>query len=314
MGKATEHLASSAGAGIGGLLNATFGNAAELIIALMGIRAGLLEMVKASLTGSIIGNILFVLGLATLFGGLKRERQQFNRTAAGTNAVMLALSVVALLIPAVFAQSVRFPDPSQKFWIGEELSLAISFILISVYVCGLIFSLKTHKHLFAGSELEENARTGHPWSVKTSILVLFIATIGIAVISEFLVGSLGSASKAFALTELFMGVIVIAIVGNAAEHSTAVLVALKDKMDLSIGIAVGSSIQVALFVAPILVIVSYLMGTPMDLEFTMLEVVAVSISVGVVSLISLDGESNWLEGVQLLAVYAILIIMFFLAP
>jgi len=314
MGKATEHLASRTGAGIGGLLNATFGNAAELIIALMGIRAGLFAVVKASLTGSIVGNILFVLGLSIFLGGLKREKQLFNRVAAGVSATMLALSAISLLIPAVFVKTVQFSNPSQKFLLSEELSLAISFILILVYASGLIFSLKTHGHLFAGRNSEEHVETTPPWSIKKSLGILFLSTVIMAVISEFLVGALTPTAKTLGLTELFMGVIVIAIIGNAAEHSTAVLVALKDKMDLSMNIAVGSSIQIALFVAPVLVIASYLMGTPMDLEFTTLEVVAVAISVGIVGLISLDGQSNWLEGVQLLAVYTILAIVFFLSP
>ncbi len=314
MGKATEHLASRTSAGISGLLNATFGNAAELIIALMGIRAGLFNMVKASITGSIVGNILFVLGLAIFLGGLKREKQTFNSLAAGVGSTMLTLSVISLLIPAVFAQTAHFQNPSQKFILSEELSLAISIILMLVYICGLIFSFKTHRHLIHETDSETHDETESHWGVKKSIFILFISTVTIALISEFLVTSLSPTAKSLGLTELFMGIIVIAIIGNAAEHSTAVLVAIKNKMDLSMNIAIGSSIQIALFVAPVLVITSYLMGTPMDLEFTLLEVVAVAISVAVVSLISLDGESNWLEGIQLLAVYAILTIVFFLSP
>lgn len=312
MGKATEHLATHLGAGIGGLLNASFGNAAELIIAFMALRAGLLDVVKASITGSIIGNILLVLGLSVLAGGVKYERQEFNRTAAGLGATLLALSAVGLVVPAIFHLVVRgHPDAHE-----QELSLEIAIVLFVTYVLSLLFSLRTHKHLYAGEEASAHheALGVETWSQKRSVLVLLIATAFVALMSEFLVGAVEHTAHTFGMTDVFVGVILVAIIGNAAEHSTAVLMAMKNQMDLAINIAIGSSIQIALFVAPVLVFAGYLFGQPMNLLFTTFEVVSVAISVGVVSLISMDGESNWMEGVQLLAVYIILAIAFYFLP
>lgn len=318
MGRATEHLAESVGEGIGGLLNATFGNAAELIIALMALSKGLTGVVKASITGSIIGNLLLVLGLSFIAGGLKFKEQKFNRTAARSSATAMMLAAIALLIPTVFhivaAQS-RAWTPQQE----QQLSLAIAIVLIVTYGFTLLFSLKTHKQLFVGAthgvadECDEARHETH-WSKGKSIAVLLVATIFVAIISEFLVGAVESARHSLGLTEVFVGVILVAIIGNAAEHSSAILMAMRNKMDLSIGIAVGSSLQIALFVAPILVFSSYLFGRPMDLEFQIPEVVAVMVSVAVAGQISGDGESNWLEGVQLLSVYLVLGILFYFLP
>jgi Ca2+:H+ antiporter len=313
MGRATEHLAEKLGQGIGGLLNATFGNAAELIIALMALRKGLFEVVKASITGSIIGNILLVLGLSILIGGFKFPRQVFNKTAAMLGSTLLALSAVALLMPAVFHFLV-INKPNVR---EQDLSLEIAIVLIITYVLSLIFTLKTHSHLYTGGvdEKEEQDAIGtHGWSKPKSLTILLIATVLVAVMSEFLVGAVEEASHKLGLTEIFVGVILVAIIGNAAEHSTAILVAMKNKMDLALNIAIGSSMQVALFVAPVLVFASYLFGQPMNLIFSPLEVVAISVSVLVVALIAQDGESNWMEGILLLAVYTILGLTFYFLP
>jgi Ca2+:H+ antiporter len=308
MGKATEELAKVAGAGLGGLLNATFGNAAELIIALIALRRGLFDIVKASLTGSIIGNILLVLGASVLVGGIRYDKQVFNRTASSVGSTLLALSAIGLVIPALFHMIV-IGQPA----IEHELSLLIAIVLFITYFLSLIFSLYTHRHLYLGrAALIEEERP--EWGKNKCIMILILALLGIALLSEFLVGAVEVTAETFGMTDVFIGVIVVAIIGNAAEHSTAILVAYKNKMDLAVNIAIGSSIQIALFVAPILVFVSYLFGEPMDLSFTDLEVVSVGISVWILSLIAHDGESNWMEGVQLLAVYLILAIAFYFLP
>jgi Ca2+:H+ antiporter len=328
MGRATEHLSEHLGQGVGGLLNATFGNAAELIIALFALYKGLTGVVKASITGSIIGNVLLVLGLSALSGGLKFPKQRFNRTAAGTSATALSLAAIALIIPTLFHHVAgQVPVQFGGWTLDKErhLSLAIAVVLLLTYALTLVFSLMTHKDLFAGKRMqggaeeveEQRARVAGldaPWSVGKSIAILLAATAFVALISEFLVGAVEKASESLGLTEVFVGVIVVAIIGNAAEHSSAVLMALRDKMDLSLGIALGSSSQIALFVAPVLLFASYLFGHPMDLEFTAPEVIAVVVSIFIVEQICSDGESNWIEGVQLLSVYAILAILFYFLP
>lgn len=322
MGKATEHLSEKMGAGVGGLLNATFGNAAELIIAALALHKGLHGVVKASITGSIIGNILLVLGLSVLAGGIKFTHQRFNRTAAGLGSTLLALSAVALLIPALFhwvaEERLRSGTitQAQETVLERGLSLEISVVLFFVYALNLVFSLKTHKELFLGEEGERQAHEEfkHGWSLKKSSAVLLSATAGVAVVSEFLVGAVEATAHAWGLTEVFVGVIVVAVIGNAAEHSTAVLMAMKNKMDLAMNIAIGSSIQVALFVAPVLVFLSYAFGNPLDLRFTVFEVLAVAIAVGIVNLVAQDGESHWMEGVLLLAVYLVTGLAFYFLP
>ena len=336
MGRATEHLAEKVGEGIGGLLNATFGNAAELIIALIALQKGLYGVVKASITGSIIGNILLVLGLSFVAGGIKYPTQKFNRTAVRSSATTLILAAIALMLPTLFHRTAGATWTPQ---LEQKLSLAIAVVLILTYAATLAFSLVTHKQLFAGgtphdgavaavetAELaggaptstahELSAAEGHAegWSMGKSIGVLVIATVFVALMSEFLVGSVEAARQDLGLSEVFVGVIVVAIIGNAAEHSTAVLMAMRNKPDLSLSIAMGSSAQIALFVAPVLVFASYAFGAPLDLEFTLPELAAVLFSVGIVSQIAGDGESNWLEGAQLLAVYAVLGILFFFLP
>jgi len=317
MGRATERLAEHVGAGLGGLLNATFGNAAELIIAVLALRAGLQDVVKASLTGSIIGNILLVFGLSALLGGLRHPPlQRFNRTAASLGATMLVLSAIGLVIPAIF-----HAVAGDGFVVVERnLSLDISIVLILTYVLSLLFTLRTHAHLYLGAaHAAAGEGDGHAGGGRRSVLralgLLALSAGAVGFMSEMMVGSLEQAAHELGMTEVFVGVILVALVGNAAEHSTAVLVALKDKMDLAVNIAVGSSIQIALFVAPLLVFISYFVGpSPMDLRFTSLEVVAVALSVGIMALVSLDGESHWMEGVQLIAVYVMLGIAFFFLP
>ena len=313
MGRATEELAERLGEGVGGLLNATFGNAAELIIAIVALRAGLVDLVKASITGSIIGNILLVFGASALWGGVKYQRQHFNQTAAGLSATLLVLSAVALVVPAIFhlvvGNSVALSE--------RTLSVEISVVLILTYVLSLVFSLRTHKHLYVGDAGPHGAALtpGAKSSTGKSVALLLAATAGVALMSEMLVGAVEETAEQFGMNEVFVGVILVALIGNAAEHSSAILMAAKNKMDTAITIAVGSSIQVALFVAPVLVFLSYLIAPePMDLRFTTLEVVAVGISVWIMSLIAQDGESHWMEGVQLLAVYAILALAFFWLP
>jgi Ca2+:H+ antiporter len=304
MGRATEALASRVGTAIGGLLSAALGNAAELILALTALRAGELEVVKASLTGSIIGNLLLVFGAALIAGGARREKQTFNVTAAGAGNATLYLAAVALVLPALLHHG-NDPHPETKV----PTSVAISVILLALYFLSLLFSLRTHAHLFEAEAAE--ADETHRWSMRRAVAVLVGATAAVAVVSEILVASLEGASHTLGLSRVFVGVIVVAVVGNAAEHSTAVLMALKNKMDLALQIAVESSKQVALFVAPVLVFTGLLMGQPMDLVFTPLEVVAVGVSTGAITLVAIDGQSNWLEGAMLVAVYAVLGVSFF---
>lgn len=325
MGKATEHLAEHLGQGIGGLLNATFGNAAELIIALFALHKGLEGVVKASITGSIIGNLLLVLGLSIIAGGSKHKTQTFDKTAAGASATALTLAGIALLIPSVFHLVGDNVSVAQGGWTPQKeqtLSLAIAIVLILTYIGTLVFSLVTHKELFVGESMQgcaqevghESEESGEHWTKGKSILVLLIATAFVALISEFLVGAVEAARGALGFTEVFVGVIVVAIIGNAAEHSSAVLMAMRNKMDLTLGIALGSSLQIALFVAPVLIFASYAFGKPMNLEFTIPEVVAVFAAILIVQQICSDGESNWVEGLQLLSVYAILGILFYFLP
>ena len=311
LGKATENLAHHTGEAVGGLLNATFGNAAEMIIAITALRSGLYDVVKASLTGSIIGNVLLVGGLSMLMGGVRYKTQTFNRMAAQNQATMLLLAAVSLILPAAYHY---LAGPAGAALEGA-LSMEISIILLVVYALSLVFTLITHKQLFGGEGREAIGGEAQPWSVGKSVAVLAGATALIAWVSEILVGSVEHAAQSFGMTNVFVGVIVVAIIGNAAEHSTAILVARKNRMDLALGIAIGSSIQIALFVAPVLVLLSYFIApSPMNLVFTPAEVIAVTLSVFICAQTANDGESNWMEGVQLLAVYAILGLMFYFLP
>lgn len=311
LGHATEELAHHTGEGVGGLLNATFGNAAELIIAMMALQKGLYPVVKASLTGSIIGNILLVMGVAVLSGGIRFKQQKFNATAARAQATLLTLAAIAMIMPAAFHY---LGGPGARIR-ENDLSLEIAIVLLLTYGTHLLFSLYTHKEHFGGEGDADDAAREAAWSLRKSVLVLVGATALVAWMSELLVGSVQDAAEAFGMTRVFVGVIVVAVVGNAAEHSSAVMMAMKNKMELSMGIAIGSSLQIALFVAPVLVIVSHFIGPqPMDLVFTPAEVLAVFLAVLITGQIASDGESNWLEGVQLLAVYVILAMVFYFLP
>jgi Ca2+:H+ antiporter len=318
LGRATEHLAERTGEGIGGLLNATFGNAAELIIALIALRKGLFDVVKASLTGSIIGNILLMLGAAFVAGGMKYSTQRFNQSGARIQATMLTLASIGLIVPAAF----HYLAGPHAAALEGGLSLEISVVLLLTYALSLLFSLRTHKQLFTGipaptdHRKEHQAADHHPsWPLSRSIAVLAVSTALIAWMSEILVGSVEQAAHTLGMTSVFVGVIVVAIIGNAAEHSTAILVARKNRMDLSLGIAIGSSIQIALFVSPLLVVASYFIAPrPMDLVFTPAEVLAIGLAVMITGEIASDGECNWFEGVQLLAVYLIMGIVFYFLP
>jgi Ca2+:H+ antiporter len=317
MGRATEELAARSGPGIGGLLNVTFGNAPELIIALFALGKGLQEVVKASIVGSIIGNILLVLGAAMLVGGIGRDKQHFSRTSASIQTSMLMLAAAALVMPAIFelVEGKGLPLPGAEIVdygsTVEHLSLAVALVLIATYVFGLLFSLKTHRDIF-NPEYEDEDSWG--WSVRTSVIALAIAGVLVGVMSEVLVGSITEASHSIGLSEFFIGAIVVAIVGNAAEHWVAVLVARKDKMDLAVNIAIGSSGQVALFVAPVLVLASFFLGPhPMPLVFNGFELGAILIAILIANYATQDGESTWFEGVQLLAVYFVFGLAFYFA-
>jgi Ca2+:H+ antiporter len=315
MGEATEQLSERLGPGIGGLLNATFGNAAELIIALFALSKGYDEVVKASLAGSILGNVLLVLGASLLAGGIRHRTQTFNRTAAGVGSTMLVLASFGLLVPAIFHElpEVTSQTTAGQLFLEHELSIGVSLILILTYLAHLVFSLITHKNLFNPEDEELHDDEEH-WSSGAATMVLIAATLMVAWMSEILVGAVEHASHVLGMNQVFIGVVIVAVVGNAAEHSTAVLVAMKNQMDLAVGIAVGSALQIALFVAPVLVFASYLRAEPMDLRFTSLEVVAVILGVLIARMVAEDGESNWLEGLMLLMVYAILAMAFFFLP
>ncbi len=311
IGTATEALAERLGGGIGGLLNASFGNAAELIIGVLALREGLTDLVKASLTGSIISNVLLVFGASALVGGIRHPVQKFNRTAAGHATTMLLLSAIGLVVPAVFHYLARDAGAAEL-----KLDTEIAVVLLGTYCVSLLFMLRTHRDLYSSPGSNEKAGNGrHAVSTGRSVLLLLIATAGVAVVSEALVGSVEKTAQDLGLTELFVGVIVVALVGNAAEHYSAVVLAARNRMDAAIAIAVGSSTQIALFVGPALVLLSYLIAPrPMDLLFSVFELVAIAVAVISIGFIAHDGETNWMEGVQLLAVYLILALGFFFLP
>ncbi|MDX6593741.1 MAG: Ca2+:H+ antiporter [Gaiellales bacterium] len=318
MGMATEQLAARSGPGIGGFLNVTFGNAPELIIAFFALNAGLQEVVKASLIGSILGNILLVMGAAMLIGGLKHKTQFFDRTAASAQAGMLLLAVVALLLPAVFqlVQGGGLPGPAEesKQFSGdlETMSIAVAVVLLVTYLVGLLFSMRTHADLFNPHHDGHDENDLEPWTVRRAVIMLAIAGIAVGLMSEILVGSISAASKDIGLSPFFVGLIVVAIVGNAAEHWVAILFAARNNMNLAVNISIGSSAQIALFVAPVLVLLSFAFGDfPMALVFNGFELAAVLLAVMIAIHVASDGESNWFEGLQLLQVYVVMAIVFF---
>jgi Ca2+:H+ antiporter len=304
LGKGTEEISMHAGPAFGGFLNASLGNLAELIITILALREGLVGVVKASITGSVLGNLLLILGASLLAGGIGRIRQSFNRTAAGVYASMLVLAIVGLGVPSVFALT----HPQVPGGAPLTLSVVVAVLMLGIYVSQLIFSFRTHRSVVAAEIADD-----HPpqWSRRLALGVLVGSALRIGLEAEILVSALEPTIETLGWSEIFVGLVVIPIVGNAAEHATAIWVATRDKMDLAMGIAIGSSTQVALLVAPVLVLVALAMGTPMDLVFTPFEMVSLGMAVAIVSLISLDGETNWLEGAQLLTVYAILAVAFY---
>ena len=318
MGRATEELAARSGPGIGGFLNVTFGNAPELIIAFFALREGLQEVVKASLIGSILGNILLVMGAAMLVGGLKRERQVFDRTAAQVQSTMLVLAAIAMVMPAVFqlVAGGGLPQPTEAnhdFSSDlEKMSFAVAIVLLASYAAGLLFSLRTHRRLFNPVD-ESGHDEGHgAWTVRRAVIMLALAGVAVGVMSEILVGSIEEASEDIGLSPFFTALIVVAIVGNAAEHWVAIYFASKDKMDLAVNIAIGSAAQIALFAAPVLVLLSFVIGPfPMALVFNGFELVALMLAIIIANFVANEGESTWFEGLQLLAVYVVFGIVFF---
>ena len=307
LGLATEELGKHAGPGVGGLLNATFGNATELIIAVFALSRGLTEVVKASLTGSIVGNLLLVLGLSMLAGGVKYKTQHFSREASGIQITMLVVAVIGLVMPALYVLSTG----TRSGVALEEMSLGIAGILLLAYVFGLLFSLRTHRDIFNPvTEVSEKPR----WEKRFALSVLVASTVLVAVESEILVGSLETARQSLGLTELFVGVIIVAIVGNAAEHGSAILMAWRNKMELSVAVATTSTTQVALFVAPILVFVSLLTAKVMTLDFEIFELASLVLATAVVAAVVSDGRSNWYEGALLVMVYAVVAVAFLFHP
>ena len=307
IGEATEELTVYTGPALGGFLNATFGNATELIIGIFALQAGLIEVVKASITGSILGNLLLVLGTAIFFGGIKKPKQTFNGTAAKASASTLLLAVIALVIPAIFLQTSAI---SATGGVVEKLSIMVAIIMIVAYLASLVFSLVTHKHLYT----EDVGKYEAKWSIKKSIIILLISTIAVAFMSEILVGSIEPIVANFGWTELFIGVIFVAIIGNAAEHTSALTMAIKGKMDLALQVSIGSATQIAMLVAPALVLISLFFPINMSLVFNTFELVAIIFSVFIVNAVIEDGECNWFEGAQLVLAYIIIAVAFFFHP
>jgi Ca2+:H+ antiporter len=306
IGEATEELSVYTGPALGGLLNATFGNATELIIGIFAIQAGLIEVVKASITGSIIGNLLLVTGMSMFFGGWKNKKQIFNKTASQANASTLLLAVTALVIPAIFVLTA----PAAGTAIIEELSIFVSVFMMIVYFASLWFMLYTHKHLYN----EEVGKLESKWGKWKSTVILLISTAAVAWVSEILVGSIEPLVKSYGWTELFIGVIFVAIIGNAAEHTSAIVMARKNRMDLSLQISIGSATQIAMFAAPFLVLISLLFTKSMSLVFNGFELIAIALSILITNFVISDGESNWFEGLQLMMAYAIMAVAFFFHP
>ncbi len=305
IGEATEHLAARTGPRLGGLLNATLGNAAELIITFFAIRAGLLDLVKASITGSILGNLLLVMGLSILVGGIKHKQQKFDRVQAGVDSTMLILAIIALVVPSLFSHAIETVSHDSV----ESLSIGVAIAMMVVYGLSLVYAFTSSAPIAHPAAHGEDG-----WSTKKSLGMLLLSTLLIAWMSEVLVGAVEPVIEHLGWTEFFLGIIIIPIVGNVAEHLVAVQVAAKNQMDMSMQISVGSSLQIALFVAPVLVFISLLMGNPLTLVFDEFELIALSAAALIAALVALDGESNWMEGVQLLVVYVILALAFFFLP
>lgn len=312
IGASTEQLAHRMGPTYGALFNATFGNFAEMVIAILAIRAGLPDVVRASLSGSILGNLLFVAGLSMLFGGWKRETQKFNALAAESQAGQLILAAAAMLVPALFFRSAVHAHHPELI---HQVSIGTAVILIVSYGCGLWFSFRTHKErLTAVADTDHALPDGEAWSMKRALGLLLFASILMGVVAEGLVHAVGQAGAAWGLNQVFLGFIVLAVVGNAAEHSTAVMLAMRNQMDTALNISMQSSVQIALFVTPLLVFLSYPLGHPLDILFTPFELLAVGLGVAIFAYLVMDGETNWYEGIQLLAVYAIIAVALYFLP
>ena len=317
IGDSTEHLSTHYGSTLGSLLNVTFGNAAEIIIAVVAINAGLIDLVKASITGAILGNIMLIFGLSMIAGGIRKKEQLFSRENAGLQSTMIFLAIIGLAIPTVLSSTILKPAEIENQLKIQFLSDALAIILLSVYIAGIVFTFFTHKHLFVSPQMEEennnhniDTTTKH-WDKKRAFFMLAISMVGVVVVSEILVGSVEETSKQFGFGEVFVGAIIIGIVGNAAEHSSAIILARKGKIDLSIGIAAGSGTQIALFVVPLLVIFGIILNQPFTLEFTIYELVTLFLAAIILNLIAHDGRSNWFEGVMLTAVYIIIAMGFY---
>lgn len=306
IGEGTEEISFYSGPKIGGFLNGTFGNATELIISIFALKEGLFEVVKSSIAGAVIGNILLVIGASMLFGGLKYKTQKFNQKVAEVSSTMLLFAVLGLCIPALFTHTVDSKLLNTRY---EGLSIFVAVVMIIIYCLSLFFSFSTHKHIYNNNDEEQG---GTPkWSLKKAILILVLSTVFIAIESEFLVNGIEPLTEKLGWSQFFVGIILIPIIGNAAEHTTAIVMARKDKMDVALEIAIGSSLQIILFVAPVLIFIS-LFFKPMSIVFNPFELVALFASVIIANRVSHDGESNWLEGVQLLAVYLIIAASFFI--
>ena len=318
IGDSTEHLSTHYGSTLGSLLNVTFGNAAEIIIAVVAINAGLIDLVKASITGAILGNIMLIFGLSMIAGGIRQKEQLFSRENAGLQSTMIFLAIIGLAIPTVLSTTILKPVEFENQLKIQFLSDALAILLLSVYIAGIVFTFFTHKHLFVSPHMEgehnnHNIDNSKHWDKKKAFFMLAISMVGVIVVSEILVGSVEETSKQFGFGELFVGAIIIGIIGNAAEHSSAIMLARKGKIDLSIGIAAGSGTQIALFVVPILVIFGIILNQPFTLEFTIYELVTLFLAAIILNLIAHDGKSNWFEGIMLTAVYIIIAIGFYFA-
>lgn len=313
IGDSTEHLATHYGATLGSLLNVTFGNAAEIIISVIALNAGLLELVKASITGSILGNIMLIFGLSLIAGGFRHKEQVFNRENAGLQSSLIFMAIIGLAIPTILASTVLNSTSIENQVKLQTLSDILAIVLIGVYIAGIIFTFFTHKHLFVlPAHADEVLEREHfNWSKKKSFIFLGASMLGVVVVSEILVGTVEETSKQFGFGEMFVGAIIVGIVGNAAEHSSAIILAKKGKIDLSIGIAAGSGTQIALFVVPILVMVGVILGQPFTLKFTLYELATLFLAAIILNLIAHDGKSNWFEGIMLIAVYLIIAIGFY---
>lgn len=308
IGQSTEEISFYTGPKVGGFLNGTFGNATELIISFFALKQGLFDVVKSSIAGAVIGNILLVIGFSMLAGGLKYKTQKFNQKVSEVSSSMLLFAVLGLCIPAIFTHTV---NPALLDTRYEGLSLFVAVIMFIIYILSLVFTFSTHKFIYSTPEGEKEEEVTAEWSLKKAIFVLVVSTVIIAIESEFLVNGIEPITQSLGWSEFFVGIILIPIVGNAAEHSTAVVMARKNKMDVSLEIAIGSSLQIILFVAPVLIFLS-LLFTPMSIVFNPFELVALIASVLIANRVSQDGESNWLEGIQLIAVYAIIAASFFI--